>query len=144
MRIGALFLNPLTIFKRTFKRSHHLGSFCAGAVERTAFDQAFDHALVDFFQINPFAEIKQRFKWLIRATGDDGFNRAFTDIFYGHQPEADAGSIHRKLDITFIDIRRQDRDIVMSAFGDKFHHTVGGIHFAGQQGCHDLHRKMCF
>ena len=142
--VVALFLNPLAIFKRTFDGCHQLGSFGSGHIEGAAFNQALNNPFVYLFQINPFAKIEERFKAFFPAAGDNGFDGAFTDIFDGHQPEADLGPVHRECYLTFIYIRRQNGYVVITTFGNKFDHTICGMHFTGQQSGHKFHRIMRF
>jgi hypothetical protein len=75
-----------------------MASLLPEGIEGAAFDQAFDHTLVDLPRVDLSAEMIERLKFPLTVPGfDDGVNGADADIFNGGKAETNMGAGHAEI-----------------------------------------------
>ena len=132
-------------FHGVVQRPGHACARNLGGIEGAAFDQALDHPPIDRRHIDAPAKIEERLEGTVVATAlENHFNGFFADIFHRRHAETNLVAHRREIGQTFVDVRRQDLDVLVAALGEILNHFVGIAHFRGQKRRHELHRIMGF
>ena len=126
LAVGLVPLAGSTQINRLVHNSQHLRSSGAEGIHCAAFNHIFDNTLVDHAHIHTAAEIRQTLERTALVTGaDNGIYCGITGIFDACQAEADGCILmYRKVVAAFVDIRRQDFDIIITADVDIPAHLI--------------------
>ena len=127
----------------------HLGTFLAGEVKGSAFDQTFHRLAVDGARIHPGREILERAEWATGFPLGDGFTHGcFAHIFDAAQTEADSHVsvvlLGRELQHALVEIGRKDGQAHALGLVDVEGNFVGVIDLIAQHGAHEFDRIVRF
>ena len=126
LAVGLVPLAGGTQINRLVHNSQHLRASGAEGIHCAAFNHIFDNTLVDHTHIHTAAEIRQTLERTALVTGADNcIDCGITGIFDACQAEANGCILmYRKVVTAFVDIRRQDFDIIITADVDIPAHLI--------------------
>ena len=109
------------------------------AIERSGLYQAFEHALIQEFGFDGFAEFKKR----AESSGSsarfaDGFGGVFADVLDGGEAEANVVADGREVQAALVHVRRKHADAHAARFVDVLHHFFCVPRFGAEHGGHEF------
>ena len=132
-------------FEHCINRHQHLAAIGAKAIQRAAFDQAFERTAVKITSAAAAAKIVEIGKFtIVLPLAHDAVDQRVPDSLDGTKPKQDIVSLRGKLGSAVVDIGRQQTDAHAGTFGNIACSLVRGIDHAGQQRRHIIDRIMAF
>ena len=111
------------------QRAGHARARNLRGIEGAAFDQALDHPPIDRRHIDAPAKIEERLERTVVATAlENHFDGFFADIFHARHAKTNLAAHRREIGQAFVDVRRQDLDVLVAALGEILNHLVGIAH----------------
>ena len=122
---------------------HFLPSVTGKTVKSSGFDKVFNSLFIYVFSRHTFNKILEIFKFSSFLTFFyNGFYHRSSDTFNSGQPIADSPVIHRKLTLSFVDIRRKNGNPHLPAGKDIFRHLRRVIDDRSHKSSHKLYREI--
>ena len=143
LAVGSGFLHSLGPIHRFLQARQELRPGRPNAIKGSAFNQTFDHALVDFAQVHLKAKVTQRRELLLLLSSrKNRLNGGEAYVLDRCQPETNPFPSNREIRVAFIYIRGEHFDFLLPAFRQMPQDLIGIPHFAAQQRSHKFHGIM--
>ena len=138
-------LAPLGRIDDSFIVFHQLASSIAKGIKNPAFDDAFNHPLINFPEIDTVAEIVESRKFpLLFPYRYDRVNRTYPHVLDGSKTEANMLACNTEIALRFIDIGREHIYAHILAAVYVLDDLVPVVLFACEQGGHEFNGKISF